>query len=76
MPFIQIKLLKGALSEEQKQEMIARVSEVAAEIEARPHPKENLLPHTHCIIDEVTPANWGVGGRPTSLEALKAVIEG
>ncbi len=76
MPLIQIKLLKGALSEEQKKEMIARVSEVAAEIEARPHPKENLLPYTSCIIDEITPANWGVGGQPMSLEALKAMLEG
>jgi 4-oxalocrotonate tautomerase len=76
MPFVQIKLLKGAISEEQKNEMIARVSEVVTEIEARPHPKENLLPYTSCIIDEITPENWGVGGQPTSLEALKAMLEG
>lgn len=76
MPLIQIKLLEGVLSEEQKREMISRVSEVVAEIEARPHPKENLLPHTWCIIDEVAPARWGLGGQPLSLEALKALLEG
>jgi len=76
MPLIQIKLLEGAVSEEDKNEMIARVSEVVAEIEARPHPKEKLLPHTWCIIDEVPPARWGLGGQPLSLEALKALLEG
>ena len=76
MPLIQIRLLEGALSEQDKNEMIARVSEVVAEIEARPNPKEKLLPHTWCIIDEVPPAKWGLGGKPLSLEALKAILEG
>jgi phenylpyruvate tautomerase PptA (4-oxalocrotonate tautomerase family) len=52
------------------------VSEVVAEIEARPYPKEKLLPHTWCIIDEVTPAKWGLGGQPLSLETLKALLQG
>jgi 4-oxalocrotonate tautomerase family enzyme len=76
MPFIQIKVLEGALSEEQKNEMISKVSHIAAEIEARPYPKEKLLPHTWCIIEEVPPAKWGVGGQPTSLETLKALLSG
>jgi len=33
MPFINIKVLKGTLSQEKKQEMIKRVSETVAEIE-------------------------------------------
>lgn len=55
--------------------MIARVSEVVAEIEARPHPKEKLLPHTWCVTDEIPVANWGMGGHPSSLEMLKALLE-
>lgn len=74
MPFIHIKVLKGALSEEQKNEIIAKVSEITAEIEARPYPKEKLLPYTHCIIEEISPSVWGVGGQPTSLEALKEIL--
>ena len=75
MPFINIKVLKGVLSEEKKQEMIARVSEVVAEIEARPYPKERLLPHTTCIIDEVEFSHWGAGGRTATPEMLKAMLE-
>ncbi len=75
MPFIQIKVFDGVLTEEKKNEMIARVSEVVAEIEARPHPKEKLLPLTWCVIDEIPAPNWGIGGQPSSLELLKALLE-
>jgi 4-oxalocrotonate tautomerase len=74
MPLIQIKVLEGVLSAEQKNEMISKVSQIAAEIEARPYPKEKLLPHTWCIIEEVPPASWGLGGQPLSLEAFKALL--
>ena len=76
MPLIQIKVLEGTLSTEQKNEMISKVSHTVAEIEARPYPKEKLLPHTWCIIEEVPPAKWGLGGQPLSLQALKALLSG
>ena len=76
MPLINIKVLKGALSKEKKEEMISRVTQVVAEIEARPHPKENLIPHTWCLIEEVDFGNWGIGGNPVTPELLKAVLEG
>ena len=43
MPFINIKVLKGTLSDEKKAEMIKRVSETVAEIEASPEPKESQV---------------------------------
>ena len=76
MPFINIKVLKGTLSEEKKKEMISRVSEIVAEIEARPNPKEKLQPHTWCVIDEVDFGNWGIGGNTVTLEMLKGILEG
>ena len=42
MPFINIKVLKGTLSDEKKSEMIKQDSETVAEIEANPKPKDNL----------------------------------
>ena len=76
MPFINIKVLKGALSAEKKKEMISRVTEIVAEIEARPQPKERLQPHTWCIIEEVDLGNWGDGGNVVTPESFKAVLEG
>jgi len=76
MPFINIKVLKGTLSAEEKQEMISRVTETVAEIEARPNPKEKILPHSWCVIEEVDFENWGIGGNAVTPEMLKAILEG
>ena len=76
MPFINIKVLKGTLSKEKKQEMIKRVSETVAEIEASPNPKDNLVPYTWCVIEEVEFENWGIGGNAVTPEMLKAILEG
>jgi hypothetical protein len=46
-----------------------------AEIEARPHPKKNLIPHTRCVIEEVDFQVWGIGGNPVTPEILKAPLE-
>jgi len=56
--------------------MISRVSEVVAEMEAGPHLKDNLLPHTWCVVEEVDFGNWGIGGNAVTPEMLKAVLEG
>jgi 4-oxalocrotonate tautomerase len=76
MPFINIRVLKGTLSKEKKDEMIKRVSETVAEIEASPNPKENLVPYTWCVIEEVDFGNWGIGGNAVTMEMLTALVEG
>jgi phenylpyruvate tautomerase PptA (4-oxalocrotonate tautomerase family) len=49
MPYVNIKVLKGAINKAQKADMIRRVSEVVAEIEAHSHPKEKILPHVSVV---------------------------
>ena len=39
--------------------MIKRVSETATEIEAGPNFKDNRLPYTWCVIEEIDFGNWG-----------------
>jgi 4-oxalocrotonate tautomerase family enzyme len=75
-PFINIRVLKGTLSKEKKGEMIKRVSETVAEIEASPSPKDNLVAYTWCVIEEVDFDNWGIGGNQLTPEILQAVIAG
>jgi 4-oxalocrotonate tautomerase family enzyme len=76
MPFINIKVLKGTLSSEKKADMIKRVSETVAEIEASPASKDNLVLYTWCVIEEVDFENWGIGGNQVTAEMLQAVIAG
>ncbi len=56
--------------------MAKRVSEVVAEIECRPYPKENALPWTFCIIQEIEAENFNLNGMPATPEMLEAVKTG
>jgi 4-oxalocrotonate tautomerase len=76
MPVVTIDVIKGVFSKEQKEEMMQRVSEVIAEIECRPDPKENMLPFVYCIIREAEWGNFGTNGAPLTPEMLHAVKKG
>jgi phenylpyruvate tautomerase PptA (4-oxalocrotonate tautomerase family) len=76
MPVVTIDIIKGAFSKAQKEEMMKRVSEVVAEIEARPNPKENMLPWVYCIIREVEWGDFGNNGVGITPEVLEAVKRG
>jgi phenylpyruvate tautomerase PptA (4-oxalocrotonate tautomerase family) len=76
VPVVTIDLIKGNISKEAKLEMMKRVSEVVAEIEARPNPKENMLPFVYCIIREVEWGDFGNNGVPITPELLGAVKKG
>ncbi len=75
MPLIHIKTPKGVLTEEQKKEMVKRVSETVAEVEAGVEGKDKMLPYTWCLIDEVEDGNWNIGGRPITAETVKAITK-
>ena len=76
MPEIVIGIIKGTIDEEGKVEMISRVSDVVAEINARPYPKENLLPFVSCTIQEAEWGNFGSGGMPLTPEMFDAARKG
>lgn len=76
MPVVTIDLIKGSISKEAKLEMMKRVSEVIAEIESRPNPRENMLPFVYCIIREVEWGDFGQNGVPVTPELLGAVKAG
>lgn len=76
MPEIVINIVKGTIDQEAKAEMIARVSEVVAEINARPHPKENLLPFVYCTVQEAEWGNFATNGMPLTPEMYDAVKKG
>lgn len=76
MPEITINTIKGLLNEEAKTELIARVSEIVAEIHTRPYPKENLLPFVYCTIQEAEWGNFATNGMPMMPEMYDAVKKG
>ena len=57
MPLVNVKLIEGVFTPEQKQEMIHRLTETMVEIEG-----ENLRQVTWVLLEEVKSGDWGIGG--------------
>ncbi len=71
MPLVQIKLIEGVLSAEQKQQMLKKVTEAMISVEG-----ENLREVTLVTIDEVKSGDWCIGGKSITVEDVKALAAG
>ncbi|HTR63191.1 MAG TPA: tautomerase family protein [Candidatus Binataceae bacterium] len=71
MPLIQVHLIEEVFTPKQKQEMIEKLSEAMISIEG-----ENLRGVTWVTINEVKSGSWGIGGKPLTSEAVKAIAAG
>ncbi len=71
MPFVNIKTLKGALSDAQKRELHARIADVMVEIEGRGN--QQFRPYVMIMIEELEPGNASIGGRHANEEFVKKI---
>lgn len=71
MPFINIKLIEGVLSDAQKKDMIKKVTDAAVSVEG-----ENLRPVTWVVLEEVISGDWGIGGKGYTTAEIKALAAG
>jgi 4-oxalocrotonate tautomerase len=71
MPFVNIKIIEGVFNEEQKQEMIQKVTDTMVSIEG-----ENLRPVTWVVLEEVKSGDWGIGGKGLTSEDVIALAKG
>jgi 4-oxalocrotonate tautomerase len=71
MPFVQVKLIEGVFTKDQKQEIITKLTETMVDIEG-----EALRPVTHVTIEEVRSGDWGVGGKALSTQDVKDLQAG
>lgn len=71
MPFVNIKLIEGVFTPEQKQEMIKKVTETMVSIEG-----ENMRGVTWVVAEEVKSGDWGIGGNCLTTEAVQALAAG
>lgn len=55
MPYVNVKIAGQGVSAEQKQEVMAGISEVLYQVLGKPHKA------TYVVIEEVDTDNWGVG---------------
>jgi 4-oxalocrotonate tautomerase len=71
MPLIQVKIIEGVFTQEQKQEIIRKLTDALVSVEG-----ENMRQVTTCILEEVKSGDWGIGGKSLSTEDVKALAAG
>jgi len=71
MPLIQVSVIKGVFSPEQKSQMISRLTDAMVSIEG-----ENMRGVTWVKVDEIDSGDWGIGGQPLTTEAVQALAAG
>ncbi|HEX6425345.1 MAG TPA: 4-oxalocrotonate tautomerase family protein [Acidimicrobiales bacterium] len=71
MPLLNVKLIEGVFSPDQKKDMIAKLTETMVAIEG-----ENMRPVTWVVIEEVASGEWGIGGNALTTADVKALAAG
>ena len=66
MPLATIKVIEGVFSPDEKQQMIAKVTEAMVSVEG-----ERLRDKTVVIIEEVKSGDWGIGGKTLTTDDVK-----
>jgi 4-oxalocrotonate tautomerase len=71
MPLINVKIIEGVFSAEQKQEVIRKLTDAMVSIEG-----ENMRGVTWCVVEEVKSGDWGIGGNPLTTADVKKLAAG
>jgi 4-oxalocrotonate tautomerase len=68
MPMVNIRLIEGVFTPDEKAEMIAKVTDTMVGIEG-----ESLRGVTWVLIDEVKSGDWGIGGNALTAADVPAL---
>lgn len=71
MPLINVKLIEGVFSKEQKGEIVERLTDAMVSIEG-----ENMRGVTWVVVEEVKSGDWGIGGNALRTEDVLALAAG
>ena len=71
MPFVNVKLIEGVFSPDQKKDMITKLTETMVSIEG-----EHMRPVTWVVVEEVASGEWGIGGNALTTADVKALAAG
>ena len=69
MPFIDVKVMEGVLTDEQKRAIARGVTDVFAEAVG-----ERARAVTWVVIQDVTSGQWTMGGNPVTTEGVKELL--
>ena len=68
MPLANIKVIEGVFSDNEKQQMIEKVTDAMIAVEG-----EHIRDKTVVIVEETKSGDWGVGGTPLTTKHVKGL---
>jgi 4-oxalocrotonate tautomerase len=68
MPLINVKVIEGVFSSEQKAQIIRKLTDAMVDIEG-----EALRSVTWTVLEEVKSGDWGIAGKPLGAADVKAL---
>jgi 4-oxalocrotonate tautomerase len=68
MPLINVKVIEGVFSAEQKTQIIRKLTDAMVDIEG-----EAMRSVTWTVIEEVNSGDWAIGGKPLSTADVRAL---
>lgn len=71
MPMVDIQLIEGVFTAEQKKDMIQRITQTMVDIEG-----EAMRGVTWVRVQEFASGEWAIGGKPLSTDDVKALAGG
>lgn len=71
MPLVDIQLIKGIFTTDQKKSMITKVTDAMVAVEG-----EALRGVTWVRIQEIESGEWAIGGKPLTSDAVKTMAAG
>ena len=71
MPFVNVKVIKGVFTPDQKREMITKLTDTMVGIEG-----ESMRQVTWVAIEEVDSGDWGIGGHGLTTQDVKDLQAG
>lgn len=71
MPLVNVKLIEGVFSSQQKREIVEKLTETMVSIKG-----ENMRGVTWVVVEEVQSGDWGIGGKALTTQDVKALAAG
>jgi len=71
MPFVNVKLIEGVFTTDQKHEIVKRLTDTMVSIEG-----ENMRGVTWVVVEEVKSGDWGIAGQPLTTADVKKLAAG
>jgi 4-oxalocrotonate tautomerase len=71
MPFISVKVIEGVFDDEQKHQIIERLTDAMVSVEG-----ENMRQVTWCVVEEIKSGDFGIAGNTLTTEQVRALASG